>query len=100
MRTLLALICGFAMGYRSGKEIADVIDAARHWFSRTLAFRESRQGICGYRVWRNAQDPNQRWRHSRGLVEGVTGIGLALMAAATPLEPAWDQCMCVNLSAM
>src|ERR1035438_8220515 len=26
-RTLLALICGFAMGYRSGKEIADVIEA-------------------------------------------------------------------------
>lgn len=30
-RTLLALICGFAMGYRSGKEIADVIEADKVW---------------------------------------------------------------------
>ena len=30
-RTLLALICGFAMGYRSGKEIADVIEADKLW---------------------------------------------------------------------
>ena len=30
-RTVLALVCGFAMGYRSGKEIADVIDADKLW---------------------------------------------------------------------
>jgi hypothetical protein len=30
-RTLLALVCGFAMGYRSGKEIADVIEADKLW---------------------------------------------------------------------
>ncbi|MDE3246922.1 MAG: transposase [Acidobacteriota bacterium] len=30
-RTLLAMICGFAMGYRSGKEIADVIEADKLW---------------------------------------------------------------------
>jgi hypothetical protein len=30
-RTVLALVCGFAMGYRSGKEIADVIEADKHW---------------------------------------------------------------------
>lgn len=30
-RTVLALICGFAMGYRSGKEIADVIEADKLW---------------------------------------------------------------------
>lgn len=31
VRTLLAVICGFAMGYRSGKEIADVIEADKAW---------------------------------------------------------------------
>lgn len=31
VRTLLALICGFAMGYRSGKEISDVIEADKLW---------------------------------------------------------------------
>lgn len=30
-RTVLALICGLAMGYRSGKEMADVIHADRLW---------------------------------------------------------------------
>ena len=30
-RTVLAAICGHAMGYRSGKEIADVIDADKLW---------------------------------------------------------------------
>lgn len=30
-RTLLAMICGFAMGYRSGKEIADVIESDKLW---------------------------------------------------------------------
>ena len=30
-RRLLALICGFAMGHHSGKEIADVIKADKLW---------------------------------------------------------------------
>ena len=30
-RTLLAFVCGFAMGYRSGKEIADVIESDKLW---------------------------------------------------------------------
>ena len=59
-RTLVALIAGLAMGYRSGKEIADVIGADRLWRevlrARVTQIDERRDrgasgNIEGYALW-------------------------------------------------
>lgn len=45
MRTLLALICGFAMGYRSGKEIDQIIAEIRRSKFLIADFTGHRGGV-------------------------------------------------------
>jgi class I lanthipeptide synthase len=66
--------------------------AARLWLERTLAF----YGVArdaGDAWVRGNWDPARRDRWTWTdieLVEGAAGVALALLAAATPIEPAWD----------
>jgi len=66
-------------------------DAARFWFERTLAMRRPGQGIGGYQAWQLGDDGKPTWVTDSGLLTGSTGIALALLAATTAVEPAWDR---------
>ena len=57
-------------------------DAARRWYRLGLAMREPSQ-----QVW--ATDP--------GFLTGAAGVGLALLAAVTPVEPEWDRLLLVAI---
>jgi hypothetical protein len=37
------------------------------------------------------------WRAEPGLLTGTAGVGLALLAATTPIEPAWDRALLVAI---
>ncbi|HEV7518070.1 MAG TPA: lanthionine synthetase LanC family protein, partial [Thermoanaerobaculia bacterium] len=68
--------------------------AARAWFGRALALRQPGEGIGGFRAW--LPDGADRagdlgWRSDPGFLTGVAGIGLALLAATTPVAPDWDR---------
>jgi lantibiotic biosynthesis protein len=54
-------------------------DAACDWFARTLAMQHARRG--------------------HGLLEGTIGIGLALLAAISGIEPGWDRMLLCDLGA-
>lgn len=54
-------------------------DAARTWFRRTLDMR------------------SDAWRTSSGLLDGATGVALALLAALEPIEPGWDRRLLCDL---
>ena len=41
-------------------------------------------------------DGAERWVAKRGLLEGETGIALALLAAVTDVDPAWDRMLLVS----
>lgn len=75
-------------------------EAALTWFKETLTLRVPDKGIGGFRSWspgmgaKSAQDP---WVNSEGLLEGATGIGLALMAGLYPVLPEWDRMLMVSL---
>jgi hypothetical protein len=71
-------------------------EAARFWFRRTLEMRQPGRGIAGYAAWRPAPDGTPAWDDDPGLLTGAAGIALALLAAATPLEPAWDRVLLVS----
>jgi lantibiotic biosynthesis protein len=37
------------------------------------------------------------WRADPGFLTGSSGVGLALLAAATPVEPEWDRILLTDL---
>jgi len=72
-------------------------DAARFWFARTLELRRPGCGIAGYAACESRSGEPARWRDDPGLLTGAAGIALALLAAVTPIEPAWDRMLLASL---
>jgi lantibiotic modifying enzyme len=72
-------------------------DAARFWFARTLELRRPGCGIAGYAACDSRRGEPARWRDDPGLLTGAAGIALALLAAVTPIEPAWDRMLLASL---
>lgn len=68
-----------------------MLGAAQRWFERTLAQRRTGEGIGGYLCRGRQADGRPGWIADPGFLGGAAGIGLALLAAATPVEPAWDR---------
>jgi len=62
-------------------------DAARQWYAATVV-TETVAELPGFALW------GARWDR---LIDGATGVGLALFAAATRTEPAWDRIMLCDL---
>lgn len=72
--------------YRSTGEPA-LADAARRCFEHGLAMRKPGVGIAGFREFDPQSDCGL---DTPGLLGGVAGIGLTLLAAVTDHVPAWD----------
>ncbi len=66
-------------------------DAARAWFGRALGARRPGTGVGGYIAWSFDRAGNPGWVADPSFLTGAAGVGLALLAAATPLEPRWDR---------
>jgi lantibiotic modifying enzyme len=87
----------FARLFRSTGEPA-LKAAAVRWFEHALALRRPGRGIAGFQSWMRVDDGGKRgsddmcfaWGDDASFLTGVAGIGLALLAAATHVEPAWD----------
>jgi lantibiotic modifying enzyme len=71
-------------------------ETARSWYRETLALRRPGQGLAGYLTWR-LRPEGACWQEDRGLLTGVAGIGLALLAGATAVEPRWDLALLTSL---
>lgn len=74
---------------------AELLEAARFWFARTLQMRKPERGVGGYEAWEPDENENTYWVADPGLLMGATGIALALLAATTSIEPKWDRMMLV-----
>ncbi len=72
-------------------------DAARFWFRRTLEMRHPERGIAGYAAWMPLKPGDDRWLDDPGILTGVAGIALALLAATTMIEPDWDRMLLVSI---
>jgi len=73
-----------------------LLAAARRWLERTLARRRPGEGVGGYLSRRRLADGRPGWIADPGFLGGAAGIGLALLAAATPVEPAWDRLLLLS----
>jgi hypothetical protein len=70
---------------------------ARVWYREGLRFREPGRGVAGFAAWERGDGEEPRWRPDGGFLTGSAGIGLALLAAATPHEPAWDRVLLADV---
>lgn len=79
-------------------------EAALDWLARTLAMRAPGTGLGGFSAWTASPRalpgdaiPEPGWHPVEGFLEGVAGIGLALLAALGSLEPSWDRLLACDL---
>jgi hypothetical protein len=72
-------------------------EAAEFWFQRTPEMRQPDRGIAGFAAWRGGRENSPGWTEDPGLLTGAAGIALALLAAVTPIEPAWDRVLLVSI---
>jgi hypothetical protein len=71
--------------------------AARFWLARALAMRRRTGAIAGFAAWEPDAPGRFGWRPTAGFLTGVAGIALALTAALTSEEPAWDRVLLLSL---
>ena len=71
--------------------------ASRHWFEQALDFRQPGLGLAGYRAfWMEDDGVTASWRSDAGLLEGVAGIGLAMLGGLSDFEPTWDRILMLS----
>lgn len=70
--------------------------AARFWFDRTLTMRKRGRGVGGFSALASKEDGTRYWDDDPGILTGAAGIALALLAATTSIEPAWDRMLLVS----
>ncbi len=64
-------------------------DAAQYWFDKTRKFEKSEQG---YKAWQGKLG----WVNETNLLEGATGIKLALHCWENNIDPDWDSCLLLS----
>ncbi len=70
--------------------------AAHDGFARALEMRRPGEGIGGFLAWVPDERLERGWHADPGFLTGAAGVGLALLAAATPIEPAWDRALLIS----
>jgi lantibiotic biosynthesis protein len=71
------------------------VEAAIYWFEQCLALRTSGAGIGGFQLQEGfGREP----KSTRGFLMGASGLGLALLAAATSVPPEWDRLLLASTS--
>jgi hypothetical protein len=73
-----------------------LLAAARRWLDLTLAQRRPGAGIGGFLCRGRQADGRVGSWADPSFLGGAAGIGLALLAAAAPVEPAWDRLLLLS----
>jgi hypothetical protein len=72
-------------------------DAARLWYELGLDMRRPAGGIAGFEAWHPRPGMEMGWMADPGFLTGAAGIGLALLAGLTSIEPRWDRLLMVAI---
>ncbi len=75
-------------------------DAARHWLKLSLSMQRPGHGHAGYQFITSEPGGAALWCTRPGLIDGAAGTALALLAAATDVEPEWDRIMMISSSSI
>ncbi|WP_299891339.1 lanthionine synthetase C family protein [uncultured Lacinutrix sp.] len=78
------------------KETQEIIfkKAAQHWLEIAINMAIPEQGYAGYGKWHGG--PNPGWDPEVNLLEGISGIGLAIISYIAPFNAKWDECLMIG----
>jgi len=71
--------------------------AARSWAEWTLNFHKPATEAVGYPVLTTSSNTKMEFQPRFGIIEGIAGIGLSLLAATTAVVPDWDRIFMVDI---
>ncbi len=71
-------------------------DEACKWVRQTLNMRKPGTGIAGFSKYSMNEDGELAEQYDPGFIQGAAGIGLALLATVTAMEPEWDRVMLIS----
>jgi hypothetical protein len=103
---------GLALIYQRLWHVFDepqLLETARALYRMALELHQEGTGVGGYRAWgllpsatttRTTDLHDVGWVDDDGFLTGAAGIGLALLAGATSVEPAWDRCLFLSASSV
>ncbi|MCP4216268.1 MAG: lanthionine synthetase C family protein [bacterium] len=67
-------------------------ESARFWLDHTLATAVHKNAAAGFKVWCG----ENLWQDRFCVLDGIAGMGLALMASVSETEPTWDRCFLLS----
>jgi hypothetical protein len=70
-------------------------EAADYWFQETLKMATHKDGLAGFKTF-EMPDGKPTWVNKYGLLDGISGIGLALLTYYYEMEPEWDECLLLS----
>jgi hypothetical protein len=79
------------------------LEASRRWLRQGFGLRKEGQGLAGFLAWAPGMPgapADNPWLPESGFLEGISGIGLALLGFLSPMEPDWDQLLMVDIPPM
>ncbi len=78
--------------YYTGKN--EFRTAAKYWYDQTISFYRFNGHFDMWATKDKGQTNN--WERYTGLLEGLAGVGLALLASIYNIEPKWDRCLLLS----
>jgi len=75
-------------------------NSARFWLNKTLEFHGATGDVTGLFPWLPDEYGKKALTKDSGLLNGIAGIGLALLAFVSELKPDWDRVFLVNIPIM
>lgn len=76
----------------TGIEKFDVISNV--WIEKTLKMTKFDDGLARYKAWKS--EKYSGWINDYGILEGIAGIGLALIASISDFDPKRDECLLLS----
>jgi hypothetical protein len=70
--------------------------AATFWFEKTLQLRRPGTGLAGFTTALKNLDGSQTFETDPTFLSGAAGVAMALAAASTSAEPAWDRTLLLS----
>jgi len=68
------------------------LNSAQYWWKETLDMKKHKDGCAGYKF----SDPEFNYFKSNSLLQGVSGVGLALISSVSEIAPSWDECLLLS----
>ena len=69
-------------------------ESSEFWIRKTLEMATHQDGLAGFKAYRSSQYGG--WANEPGLLEGIAGTGLALIASISNEDTGWDKCLLIK----